>query len=270
MKRVRPTVLIAIVVALSAAILLYGAAPGWLIVLAGLLFVAGGTLLGTLISEGMEQTRSVLTSIPALFRHSLAPLAIDPTPFLEVSEAHRRGLLRTAERALERLPDPLLREGARCIVDGGSRESLERRLQWHMARQREQERRRIRVLQGMAGFAPALGMLGTLLGLTRMLFSLGETGLETVGTAMGFAMITTVYGLVAANLLIKPVITKMEQEARQRLAAGQVRAEMLLMMDAREHATAIRDALTQLLDRATEVQSATAPAVGSRIRLVGA
>ncbi len=270
MKRIRPTVAIAVVIALSAAILLYGAAPGWLILVAGFLFVVGGTLLGTLVSEGVVRTRAVLGAIPPLLRHSPEAPALDEEAFYQVSEAHRRGLFRRAERALERLADPVLREGAQAIVDGAGREALERRLQWRMARLREEEKRRLRVLQGMAGFAPALGMLGTLLGLTRMLFSLGETGLDTVGTAMGFAMITTVYGLVAANLLIKPVITKMEQAARQRLAACQVRAELLRMMHAREHATLMREALAGLLGRDGDERSPSVTRPGSLVRLVGA
>ncbi len=85
-----------------------------------------------------------------------------------------------------------------------------RNLQWRTANIKEEDKAEIRVLQSMIGFAPAFGMLGTLFGLMSLLFRLGESGLAEIGVSMGFAMITTVYGLVLSNLIIKPLAIKME------------------------------------------------------------
>jgi len=95
----------------------------------------------------------------------------------------------------------------------------------------------------MVGFAPAFGMLGTLMGLAQMLFSLGNEGLAVVGAAMGFSIITTVYGLVAANLIIKPLAIKMEQRSSELLALQAVKYELLLMLFKKEHPTLMREAL---------------------------
>jgi len=128
----------------------------------------------------------------------------------------------------------------------------------------------LRVMQAMAGFAPAFGMLGTLLGLVRMLFGLGESGLDVVGSAMGFAMITTVYGLVAANLAIKPVISRMEQQSRELLAGYHLRYELLAMMFSREHAALIRGSLGERLGRAVDGNTKTVQLSQSAVHLVGA
>ena len=267
MNRVRPLVVIGSIVALSTVVLLYGRAPGWLIVLAGFLFVAGGTLTATMISEGRARTVAVLRQLPPLLSGAGGPMVLDESGFLRVSEAYRRGLVRQAERELGRLDDAFLRQGAQTILDGGSREELERGLQWRIARVQEQEKRRLRVLQAMAGFAPAFGMLGTLLGLVRMLFGLGDSGLDAVGSAMGFAMITTVYGLVAANLAIKPALSKLEQRSRERLAAYHIRYQLLMMMSARCNGALIRESLRVLLEQGDESPETPAPAA---VRLVQA
>jgi len=82
--------------------------------------------------------------------------------------------------------------------------------------------------------------------LARMLFSLGNEGLAEVGAAMGFSMITTVYGLVTAVLILKPIAIKMEQRSRERLAWQHIKYELLLMLSKKEHPTMIREALDAL------------------------
>jgi len=270
MNRVRPLAVLSLVVALSTGVLLFGNAPGWLIIVAGFLFVIGGTLTATLISEGGDQAAAVLREVPAVFAAGSRGINLEEAAFLRVSEAYRRGLVRHAERELGQVSDPFLRQGAQTIVDGGSREELERGLQWRIATVQEQEKRRLRILQAMAGFAPAFGMLGTLLGLVRMLFGLGDNGLDVVGSAMGFAMITTVYGLVAANLAIKPVMSKMERQSRERLAGYHIRYQLLMMMFARDNATLIRESLQALLDRAGDSSVPVRPLAPSTVRLVQA
>ena len=87
-------------------------------------------------------------------------------------------------------------------------------------------------------------MLGTLLGLVRLLFNLGDSGLGLVGSAMGFAMITTVYGLVISNLVIKPIVIKMEQRLREQQAWQRVKQEILVLLFEKAHPSVIEEALS--------------------------
>jgi chemotaxis protein MotA len=95
----------------------------------------------------------------------------------------------------------------------------------------------------MAVFAPAFGMLGTLFGLIHMLYGLGSSGIAEIGTAMGFAMITTLYGIVAANLFLKPLAMKLERRHQQEIAVNHMLSEGLLMVQERCHPTLILDSL---------------------------
>jgi len=227
--------------------LMLGATSLWLVGIAGFFFVIGGTLLAAVVSEGYQQVDNLLRRLPAQFTANPVALGSDEETFLQVATYYRRGSVRQAEMFIKAIKDPYLHLGAQLIVDRCSQKELNRALQWQLSSNLEQKRRRLRILHAMAGFAPAFGMLGTLLGLLQLLFSLGDRDLEEVGAAMGFAMITTVYGLVAANLLIKPLAIKMEQRFREQLAWQKVKHEMLMLLFEKGHPELIRETLNAFI-----------------------
>ena len=82
----------------------------------------------------------------------------------------------------------------------------------------------------MAAFAPAFGMLGTLLGLINMLRSAGADDFDLMMANMAVALMTTLYGIVLANLLFKPMALKFEYRTRRRVAHMNLILEGLLLM----------------------------------------
>jgi chemotaxis protein MotA len=108
-------------------------------------------------------------------------------------------------------------------------------LQWRMRQQKERDNRDIRILRTMATFAPAFGMLGTLLGLVSLLGDLGQSGMEYIGVAMGFALMSTLYGLLAANLLFRPLALKMEDRSRRQLLHMNFLVDAIMMLYERQH-----------------------------------
>jgi chemotaxis protein MotA len=87
----------------------------------------------------------------------------------------------------------------------------------------------------MAGYAPTLGMLGTLLGLLQMLFGVSNGDVRSMGAAMGFAMMTTVYGLVISNLLLKPLAAKLEQRNRHYFTQSVIGMQAVMLLYERQH-----------------------------------
>lgn len=253
MNRVAVTALLGGAVILSSAVLMAGTTSGWIVGLAGFFFVIGGTLLTAVVSENYGRVEKVLRAIPAVFRVEHNQLD-DKAVFMRVAELYRQGRVRQAEMTLKSVADPFLRQGAQLIIDNCSRDELDRTLLWQLSNTKEVETQRLRILYAMASFAPAFGMLGTLMGLVRMLFSLGDEGLAIVGASMGFAMITTVYGLVSANLIIKPVAIKMERRSRERLAWQNVKYELLIMLFEKEHPTIMNESLSAFIGGHLSVQ----------------
>lgn len=164
-----------------------------------------------------------------------------------------------ADFALKGIHDSYLQLGSQLVIDRCNETDVSRALQWHTSNVQEQERRELRILQSMAGFAPAFGMLGTLLGLVHLLFSLGDGGLGVVGSAMGFAMITTIYGLVTSNLILKPTAIKLEQRLREQLAWQRVKFELVMLLHEKAHPTVIQETLHAFSNGKNSRTSVTGP-----------
>ena len=203
--------------------------------LPGLLLVLGGTLLASVIGHSPRPVLHLLRRMPSLFRDTPNDRPQDYKPFLHIADRYRRGDVRGAERAASAIQDPFLRGGTRLALDPHNGDELDRMLQWRIRQQKEADNRDIRILKTMATFAPAFGMLGTLFGLVAMLGSIGESGLEYIGIAMGFALMSTLYGLLIANLVFRPLALKLEDRSRQRLLHMNLLVDAILMLHERQH-----------------------------------
>ncbi|MCU7855767.1 MAG: MotA/TolQ/ExbB proton channel family protein, partial [Candidatus Thiodiazotropha sp. (ex Lucinoma borealis)] len=98
----------------------------------------------------------------------------------------------------------------------------------------------------------------TLLGLVQMLFGLGSGNLASIGASMGFAMLTTVYGLVIANLLLKPLASKLEQRGRQLITRRVAHLQAVMMLCDRQHAELIREMMEEINSKQDMQQAAVA------------
>jgi len=209
----------------------------------GLIVVIGGTLAATLISRPVSEVQVLWRRIPQLFRKEESTIDTDIEQLLQFAERYRYSSPRSAERALSAISSPFLSTGLRQTVEGSTSEDLSKSLQWRIAGVRSQENAQTQILYSMATFAPAFGMLGTLFGLVHMLSGIGDSGLNEIGGSMAFAMLTTVYGIVASNLVFKPLAIKMERRTGQHLMEMTALMEGILQVHDKRHPTLIREAL---------------------------
>ncbi len=224
----------------------------------GLLIVIGGTLLTTILSQSYEKVYALIKQLPQMLKSSPIMGWADSEALLQIADWYRRGNLRIADRMVESLHEPILHYGAELIMDRNGREDIIRLLRWRIGTLHEKDIAEVQIVKTMATFAPAFGMLGTLFGLVRMLYSLGDSGLDEIGMTMGFAMTTTVYGLIAANILFKPLAIKLERQAKMRHAWLNVQFETILMIYDKKHPILIQEYLTAFLGDPPDEQS-TAP-----------
>jgi chemotaxis protein MotA len=209
----------------------------------GLLVVIGGTLAATLLSRPLNEVRKLMDSVPKLFRADDNNVDRDIAQLLQFAQKHRFGSPRAAENALSEISNPFVAAGLRQVVEGCSLDDLTRSLQWRIAGLRAQESGQTQILYTMAAFAPAFGMLGTLFGLVHMLTEIGDAGLNQIGSSMAFAMVTTVYGIIASNLVFKPLAIKMERRTGHRLMQMSSLMEGVLQVHQKRHPMLIKEAL---------------------------
>jgi chemotaxis protein MotA len=209
----------------------------------GLIVVLGGTVAATLVSRPIKEVLPVLRQIPMLLEDYSPNANAEIKQLLNFAEIYRRGAVRLAEQHIETIDHPILSAGLRHIVDGGPRAGLVKLIRYRVHAMRQRGESEVQILRTMAVFAPAFGMLGTLFGLIHMLYGLGSSGIAEIGTAMAFAMITTLYGIIAANLFLKPLAMKLERRHQQQIAVNHMLGEGLLMVHERSHPSLILDSL---------------------------
>jgi len=215
--------------------------------LPGLLMVVGGTIMATLVSRPLREVSGAFKGLRRLMRDQTLNVENEIHQLLHIAQWYRLGNLYAAEQAVAQVENPLLRTGAQLVLDQEPIHDIVKTLQWRIAGVRAKEQGDAAILRTMATFAPAFGMLGTLFGLMQMLNTLGNAGLASIGASMSFALITTLYGLVLANMVFKPLAMKMERHVQQQIMAMNFILEGIMLLHQRRHPMIIREALEMYL-----------------------
>ncbi len=242
------TGLLAIAVLGAVSLQLLAPGSGFIAIFAGIWLVVGGTLLTARLSHSQPALLALKRAVTTFWhsRESIQNEPVDLQWFLKAANFFRYGNIRPAEDAARRIAEPFLRRGTQMVLDGFPREQVTLALQRQIAEERDRARHPVELLRAMAGYSPTLGMLGTLLGLVQMLFGLGSGDMDSIGSSMGFAMLTTVYGLVLANLLLKPLASKLEHCGRRHTATSAAQMQAIMMLYDRPHAEVIREVMDDL------------------------
>lgn len=159
-------------------------------------------------------------------------------------KARREGLL-VLEEDLEQLGDEFLRKGVQLAVDGTDpemvREILETEIEHLAARHHTGES----IYATMGGFAPTLGIIGTVMGLVHMLANLSDPG--SMGPAIAAAFIATLYGVSIANLVFLPISNKLKARNAEELAGRQMTVEGILAIQSGDNPRIVEEKLKSFL-----------------------
>lgn len=211
-----------------------------------LAIVLGGTLAATVSSYRTGQLLTGLRSLGALFRDE-PPVEPDIRRLVGVVRLVQAHQVQKAEAEIATIGNPFLRLGLQLALDNTPVEDLQHMMQFRIEKLIERESTDIKVFRTMGEFAPAFGMFGTLLGLVGMLQELGSGDLLSIGRNMAVALVTTVYGVIFANLVFKPIANKLEQRMVQRVAMLNILLDGILLMRLGRNAGTVEDALTTVV-----------------------
>jgi chemotaxis protein MotA len=203
-----------------------GGNPMTFISIEGLMLVLGGTAASALIQFSMRDLRVALDAARSVLFIPHEQPADRISYVLDLSRRVRDQGLLTLENEARLTADPFMRLGLELTVDGQAPEEIGRILQREMRTSNDQAWRSVQVWETMGNFAPAMGLIGTLIGLIHMLGSLQDA--STVGPAMSLALVATLYGSVAANLFFFPMAGKLRVVAQERELSKDITVEALV------------------------------------------
>lgn len=142
------------------------------------------------------------------------------TELAQLAEVARRDGMLALEARLEGVEDRFVRTGVQLLVDGVDEEILKDTLEIETAALDERHGTAISFFKALAGYAPTFGMVGTVIGLINMLGNLSDP--SQLGAGMALALLTTLYGVMMANLVFNPMATRLERMNDLELAAMDV------------------------------------------------
>ena len=125
-------------------------------------------------------------------------------------KSRRNGLLALEDESYQ---DPFVEKAMEMLVDGDDIETVEGLLNKEIYLTRERNQVSVKVLTTFSEFAPAMGMVGTLIGLVAMLQNMEDP--KTIGPSMAIALLTTLYGALIANGITTPLAKKMTARSNE-------------------------------------------------------
>ena len=213
--------------------------------LPSIMIVFGGTFASTVISFPISQIKNLIKVIGKAFKKNDIDLNRDIELIIDLAQKARREGLLALEDAVDQIDNDFLKKGGRLLVDGCDPELIKSIMEAELDFLQERHTQGRAMLETMAAFSPAYGMIGTLIGLINMLKNLTDT--DVLGPNMAVALVTTFYGVMLANLVFMPIAKKLKTRSAKEYYQKQMFLEGLLSIQDGENPRIIRDKLSAFL-----------------------
>jgi len=203
--------------------------------------VVGGTLAASMIAYPLGDFLSIFKTSMKIFIFKIQPAEEIIANLVETSNKARKGGLLSIEGDIQTTSDPYLAQALQMTVDGVKTADIAAIMQKKMALTKKKLDIGADILSSMGAYAPAFGMIGTLIGLVQMLAGLDDP--SSIGPKMAVAMITTFYGAVLANLFFIPMSDKLTGRNEEEITNMNIIFEGIISIREGEHPKLMEDKL---------------------------
>ena len=244
-----PATIVGIVLALVAVLgsmIMEGGDPAAMIAPPAMLLVFVGTF-GVAMACGLMKDATSIASFlkAALLTKKAHPPDVAIKHLVEFAEKARREGLLALEEAAKTIEDPFMKKGIELAVDGTDPEELREILETEIHSLKARHKVGAKFFENMGGFAPTLGIIGTVLGLVHVLQNLSKP--ETLGESISGAFIATLWGVMSANLFWLPMSNKLKRVSEIEVHHMQIMLEGILAIQAGANPRVIEQKLVAYL-----------------------
>ena len=200
--------------------ILMGGEGTWFVSAPSLMIVGGGTMGATLLAYPLVDVLGVFKVAKNVFMHK-SQVVSELIPLISefAKKARQEGIL-SFESQLADIEDPFLVQGIQMAIDGMESSAIEDVMTTEIIYLEERHRLGSEIFSTMGTFAPAVGMLGTIIGLVQMLMQMEDP--SQIGAPMALALLTTFYGTLVAYLVFLPIAGKLKTRSKQELLIKQM------------------------------------------------
>lgn len=219
-----------------------GGSPRSFIDVTSMLIVFGGTLGATLAQYPLGTVFRIGEVIrKTMVAHGPSTSAIIDQIVDFANRARREGIL-ALEPLIKGLDDAYLRKGMQLTVDGLEPGAIQSIMEAEINSTEARHETGIEMLSALATYAPALGLIGTVIGLVQMLQNMSDP--SAIGPSMAVALITTFYGAVLANLVFLPMAGKLKHRSKEEIHIMEMQMEGVLGISRGENPRIIMEKLS--------------------------
>lgn len=209
------------------------------------LVVCGGALAACMIAFPMKSILSMPNSVKVVFLNKAVDYAGLITQIVSLAETARRDGLLALENRINEIDNPFIVTGIQMAVDGTRPDAIEDIMRTEMDAVATRHRDAKGVSDQMGRFAPAYGMIGTLLGLIIMLGNMSDP--SSIGSGMAVALLTTLYGAVVSNVMFLPFSEKMAFLNKQEMLGMEIVIRGIMAIQSGENPRVIEQKLRTFL-----------------------
>ncbi|GAB7021570.1 motility protein A [Salidesulfovibrio brasiliensis] len=209
------------------------------------LIVLGGTVGATLVNYPMGYVIGVVGVIKNTFFSSIESPAVIIEKFKDYANRARREGILSLEPLIKEIDDDYMRKGLQLTVDGLEPQVIQEILETEISYLEERHEVGAGVVAVMGTMAPAMGMIGTVIGLVQMLQTMSDP--STIGPAMAVALLTTLYGAILANLVFNPMTGKLKARSKEEVLIREMILEGILASSKGENPRIIEEKLNSFL-----------------------
>lgn len=207
--------------------------------------VIGGTFATVLVAFPLGSALSIPKVMKnAIFAQPYTPIDTVTLLVSFAERARREGIL-ALENSMDEITDDFIRSGLRLAVDGVEPELIKDILHTELAFIEDRHRNGQSIFNYIGAAAPAFGMVGTLVGLVRMLQNLSDPA--SIGPSMAVALLTTFYGAVLANALFIPLASKLKTRTAEEILLKEVAIEGVMSIQSGDNPRILEQKLLAFL-----------------------
>lgn len=197
---------------LIAGAIIYGQSNASFINLPSIMIVVLGTMAATTISYTGEEIGHVLGILGSTMMRRIRKPAIVARQLMDIATlCRKKGVLALSSLDSELRRDMLIHRAMQLVIDGYTGDDIDRVLGQEVDALVERHRRSASILRRASEIAPAMGLIGTLVGLIQMLAALDDPA--AIGPAMALALLTTFYGAILGLVILSPLAGKLERNS---------------------------------------------------------
>ena len=240
--------------AILGANILEGGNPMSLLLMPPMILVIFGTLGAGIAGCTLADMKSSLAALKTAMGYKSTPPAELVPVVVDLADKARRGGLLTLEDAVADMDDEFLKKGVSLAVDGTDAEEIREILEAESMAKKKKAKQDAKFYNDMGGYAPTIGIIGTVMGLVHVLENLSEP--DKLGHLIAGAFVATLWGVMTANVVWLPIGSRITRIGDLEAARMEVIIEGVLAVQAGSNPRVVAQRLESLL--ATEPAEAKA------------